>query len=212
MSGRRLALVAGIVVALAAAAFLAVLALDVLRWRGELERADVRSRSAIADPGLWKVDTALPARVSRDLLALEDDVAYRLAVQRFRLGRPAETPRDQHELAVRAQASLQLARVVRSDSSVARRSRAATLRGILTFEEARGDPTHAGARLRESLAQFREAVVLDPANEAAKFDLELALRQLQSNEEEAQGRARKPRPRGQSQGSGAGASSNQSGF
>ena len=212
MTTRRLLPVAGLVVTVAAAVFLAVLALDVLRWRGEVERADVSSRIAIAQPGLWTTDTTFPSGLSESLLGLEDDLAFRRALQRFRLGRPAETPRNQHQLAVRAQASLALARVVRSDSDPERRSRAATLRGILTFEEARGDPAHAGARLRESLGQFREAILVDPGNEIAKFDLELALRQLQSNEEEAQGRARRPRPRGQSEGSGAGASSNQSGF
>ncbi|MDQ5822257.1 MAG: hypothetical protein M3540_12530 [Actinomycetota bacterium] len=212
MTSRRLLLAAGISLAVAAAAFLAVLALDVLRWRGELERADVRSRVAIAQPGLWTIDTTLPSGLSEGALGLEDDIAFRRALQRFRLGRPTETPRNQQQLAVRAQASVQLARVVRTDSDAERRSRAATLRGILTFEEARGDPAHAGARLRESLGQFREAILLDPGNEIAKFDLELALRQLQSTEEEAQGRARRPAPRGQSQGSGAGASSNQTGF
>jgi hypothetical protein len=213
VSGRRIAALAGIAVAGAAAVFLAALAIDVLRWRGHLELADIRFRSAPADTSLWKPDTTLPVGMSEDLLAVRDDVAFRQALQTFRLGRPTQPARDQHDLAVRAQAGLQLADVRRSEPSAEGRSRAATLRGILAFEEARDDPTHAGARLRDSLAQFRDAILLDPSNEDAKYDLELALRLLRTTEEGAQGPARKPgRHRGRGQGAGAGASSNATGY
>jgi hypothetical protein len=213
VTARRIVAVGGIVVALAAAVFLAVLAIDVLRWRGHLERADLRFRAAPADTSLWKPDTTLPIGISEDLLSVRDDVAFRQALQTFRLGRPTEPARNQHDLAVRAQAGLELAGVRRSEPSAAGRSRAATLRGILAFEEARGDPAHAGARLRDSLAQFRDAILLDPGNEDAQYDLELALRLLRTTEEAAQGPARKPgRQRGRAQGAGAGASSNATGY
>jgi hypothetical protein len=196
--------------ALALAAVLTALAVDVLRWRGHLEEADLRRASAPANTDLWLADTVLPSDPARDLLALEDDVAFRAALQRFRLGRPGFAPRNQGELAVRAQADLQLSDVALADPSDGVKSRAETLRGILALEEARLDSTTASTALRRSLALLRRAIRLDDSNSDAKYDLELVIRLIRTGEEESPGS--QSRQRGGRQGQGAGSSRPGSGF
>jgi hypothetical protein len=212
VSRRIVAAVVGIVLLVALAVVLALGAVDALRWRGAVERDDVTFIASRGRPGLWRVDTLLPRDPVRRALGVRDDLAYRRAVQRFLLGRPNQQARDQHDLAVRAQADFELARVGPAGGSAEARSRAATLRGALAFEEARSSGPRSAAAIQRSLEQFREAIGLDASNEQAKYDLELVLRLIRSSDEggSRQGR-RGPRPNG-SPGSGAGQSSNQSGF
>jgi hypothetical protein len=214
VSARRLLGLAGALLALVLAAFLAVLAADVLRWRGELEAADVRRLDEPANTWLWVPDTRLPSDPAERLLGLGDDVAVRRALQRFRLSRPDQPARDQHDLAVRAQTDSELARLLEGDPRPAVQSKAAMLRGILALEEARAaDQIQAPVSLRRALTELRRAISLDDANEDAKYDLELVLRLIRATEEpnpdEEQGRDRR---RGRSQGSGAGSNQNGSGF
>jgi hypothetical protein len=201
-----------VLAALVLAAFLAVLAVDVLRWRGHLEEADVRRAGSPGNTELWVAETVLPSDPARSLLALDDDVAVRAALQTFRLGRPGFPARNQGELAVRAQADLRLSDVARDDPGVDVRSRAEMLRGILALEEARVDQTTASAALRRSLTQLRRAIRLDDANSDAKYDLELVLRLIRSTEEERPPGSRESRRRGGSQGQGAGSSREGAGF
>jgi hypothetical protein len=210
LSGRRALGFAAMVVALAAAAFLAVLAADVLRWRGQLQRADLRFRAVPGDTRVWEPDTRLPVSWSRGLLGLSDDVAFRRALQRFRLGRPGEPARDAHDVAVRSEADLALRGVADDETSPDRRSRALLLSGVLQLEDARGNGPRGGASLRRALDSFRGAIRTDPANEDAKYDLELVLRLIQSGGGQGQQRQHGPRPSGG--GRGAGSSTNQSGF
>jgi hypothetical protein len=201
---------AAIVVALVAAAFLAVLAADVLRWRGQLQRADLRFRGVPGDTRVWEPDTRLPVAWSRGLLGLSDDVAFRRALQQFRLGRPGEPARDAHDVAVRSEADLALRSAADAESNAERRSRALLLSGVLQLEDARGNGPRAGASLRRALDSFRAAIRTDPGNEDAKYDLELVLRLLQSGAGSGQQQQQGPRPSGG--GRGAGSSTNQSGF
>ncbi|MGH2996878.1 MAG: hypothetical protein ACRDN6_10460 [Gaiellaceae bacterium] len=207
---RRTALgLAALALAVAGAAMLALLAADVLAWRGHLEEADVRlatsPRAAELEP-----ETRLPAGLSRRLLGVDDDIEFREAVRLFRnanVGRPA---RDLREVGLRSRAETALARVGRTDPSPARRSLAATLRGIFSFEEARDNEAQRVVFLRRSLADFREAIRLDATNEDAKYDLELALRLLENAQQEAEGGG--GGQRGDPRASGAGAASSGSGY
>jgi hypothetical protein len=206
-------LVASVValVAVAGAALLAVLAIDTLRWRGHLESADLRYAARQGDATMWEPDTRLPLGVTRELLAVEDDLAFRRAVQGFRVVNLSRPPRDLADVGRRGQIELRLGRLAASDTNAQRRSLAANLRGVLAFEEARNDQGgQTAVFLRRALREFREAIRTDAGNEPAKYNLELVLRLLQTagNEDQAGGGG----SRGDPQASGAGAASGGSGY
>ncbi len=196
--------------ALAAAAFLVVLGIDVLQWRGDLKRADLRFEAAAGNSDMWRSDTRLPVGLSRGLLDVDDDIEFREVLQQFALARVREQPRDQRDLAKRGAVETELARAGELPLGGDRRSRLANLSGALSFEEARFDEAQRATFLRRSLAEFREAIQLDPGNEDAKYNLELVLRLIQSaaNESSAGGGG----ARGDTQASGAGAASSGSGY
>ena len=190
---------------------LAVGAVDALRWRGLVEREDVTFARAHGRPGLWQPTTLLPGDPVKRMIGVRDDIAYRRALRLWVLARPAQEPRNQHDLALRAEADAQLAFVAGTGASAEMRSRVATLRGVLALEEARTSGPRGAAAIERSLEQFREAIRLDGTNSQAKYDLELVLRLAQSSAQ--QQRTRRPGARPNSgTGTGAGASSNQSGF
>lgn len=198
------------VLLLGAGLLLAVAAVDALRWRGLVEREDVTFDRAHGRPGLWRPDTFLPGDPVERTIGVRDDIAFRRALQKWVLARPAQQPRNQHDLALRADADAQLAFVADAGASAETRSRVATLRGVLALEEARSSGPRGAAAIERSLDYFREAIRLDGTNSQAKYDLELVLRLAQSS---AQQGARRPGSRPNSgTGTGAGASSNQSGF
>jgi hypothetical protein len=198
------------VVALAAAAFLVVLGLDVLRWRGDLEQADLRFEAVAGERDMWRADTILPARLSRSLLDVDEDVQFREVLQQFGLARVRQSPRDQRDLAKRGAVETELSRIAEMSMGPQRLSRVANLSGALSFEEARFDDAQRATFLRRSLAEFRQAIKLDPANEDAKYNLELVLRLIVSaqNESGAGGGG----ARGDTEASGAGAATSGSGY
>ena len=208
MTGRRIAGAIAVVALLALAAFLAVLALDVLRWGRHLDETEVGLAAVPSVRGL-EPDTRLPAGISRRLLGVGDDVEFREALQLFRLSRPGQPARDLQDVALRSRAETELARVARDDPSSANRSRASLLRGIFALEEARESQAQQSVFLRRSLSELREAIRLDPANEDAKYDLELVLRLIENSEDESGGGSS---GRGDTPASGAGAASSGSGY
>jgi hypothetical protein len=210
MSGRRALAVGAALVLVAAAAALAVLAVDVLRWRGQVEDADLRYEAFAGERDMWRPDTLLPERVSRRLLDVDDDVAFREAVQRFGLSRIRQTPRDQRDLARRGQVETELARLGELGLDAERSSLVANLRGALSFEEARFDEGQRATFLRRSLAEFREAIKRSPENEDAKYNLELVLRLIQTTQNDAG--AGGGGARGDSQATGAGQATAGSGY
>jgi hypothetical protein len=212
MTARRLAGWAAVPAALALAAFLALLAADVLRWRGHLEETDLAVGRSPGNTAIWIPDTRLPRDPAARLLGVDDDVEFRRALQLFRLGNPRRPARNQNDLNIRLAADARLADVGDSGASARVRSRAAMLRGILSLEAARGEPLRAATLLRRSLADLRTAIRLDDTNADAKYDLELVLRLLRTVEEESPGSGQGQRRRGGQQGQGAGQSQAGSGF
>lgn len=207
MSSRGLA--AGLLVA--AGLVLAMAAIDAMGWRGLVEREDVAFARTHGRAGLWQRDALLPGDPVRRVIGVRDDVAFRRAMRLWVLARPAQEPRNQHDLALRAEADAQLAFAADTGASAETRSRVATLRGVLALEEARTSGPRGSAAIERSLEQFRTAIRLDETNGQAKYDLELVLRLAQSSAQ--QQRTRRPGARPNSgTGTGAGASSNQSGF
>jgi hypothetical protein len=204
---RRLVGFAAVTVALAAAALLALLAADVVRWQQAVERGDTRFGGVAGSRGMWAADTLLPAGVSRTLLGVGDDVEYREAVQRFRLVRPRQPVTQFSQLTQRSGAERLLARVARSDGDRRRRAALSNLRGALALEEARLGGS-SGPVVRRAAGHFRRAVELDPSNHDAKYNLELALRLLSGGARSSGGGGE----RAATPASGAGAASAGSGY
>jgi len=176
LTARRITGMAAVVAAFILSALLAILAADVRRSQEALERGDARFGAVAGRDGMWAADTLLPSGVSGGLLGIGDDVEFRTAVQRFRLSRPRQPVTQFSQLTGRSGAERVLARVGRGGLDDRRLAAAANLRGALALEEARLET--AGPPLRRAVGHFRRAVELDPANDDAKFNLELALRLL----------------------------------
>ena len=208
MTARRAIGWAAVAAMFAAAAFLTVLAADVLRWRGHIERADLRVGSGSTQ--IWRADERVPGDLASRLLAVDDDVQFRRALQLFRLGNPRRPARNQHDLNVRLAADARLADVAETHPDAAIRSRAAMLRGLLALETARGEPLRADVNLRRALTELRNAIKLDGGNTDAKYDLELVMRLLRAVEEESPGGQQGGG--GGDEGQGAGSSPSSSGF
>jgi len=211
LAARRGAVAAtAVVVALAGSFVLVALAADLLRWSNELERGDAVFAAGVPpQQAEWEPETTLPAGVSRSLLAVGDDLAYRGAVRRFWLSRPRQPIRVFADVTRRTGAEREVARVAEQDASPARRAHLAILRGALLLEEARASPVQRGVFVRRAITEFKRAATLEPGNEDALYDLELALRLLRrSGSAPGEGGAsRSPLPA-----PGAGAATSGSGF
>jgi hypothetical protein len=164
---------------------LLLLALDVARAERRVEGDDARFLAQPRIAGYWRDDGILPFGAGRSLLGAHDDVAHRRAVQRFWLGRPGRglTPTPAL-LAERAQAQAELAQAEADGGPGA--SQTATLLGVLALLT----PPDQGERkqvVRASSGSFRRAIVLDPRNDDAKFNLESLLRLVADDRARGQG-------------------------
>jgi hypothetical protein len=207
MTTTRSAVLVAAVLAFAVSILLALLAADVVRTEQALEKGDVRFAGVAGTRGMWEPDTILPSGASRALLGLEDDVAYRQAVQRFRLAQPRQPVTTFAQLTVRSGAERVLAAAAREDADSQRGAAIANLRGALALEEARVG-TVSGPALRRAIVHFRRAMELDPDNDDARFNLELALRLLSNAASSSAGSGE----RASTPASGAGAASSGSGY
>ncbi|MGI8479480.1 MAG: hypothetical protein ACR2M2_06450 [Gaiellaceae bacterium] len=177
MTSRRIAAALGVVSLFAASLVLAVLAGDVAKTERALAQGDARFGGVPGRIGMWDAETLLPGGIARRVVGIEDDIAYRTALQRFRLSRPRQPVERFAQLTVRAGADRTLARVARDEPDPRRRSALHTFRGALALEEARLGSDSAPP-IRRAVTQFRLAVELDPQNGDALYNLELALRLL----------------------------------
>ena len=169
------------------AAALALLATDTLRWPGAMRAGDLGYAAAPTQSGLWQSTEVFPFGAARGLLGLDDDIAYRAAVQFFWRGKPRALPfSDSNLFGLRGHAQQQLAAIVLHDRSTARSSAAANLVGVLGFANAVFDQPRAQLYLANAAESFRRAIALDPGNADAKYNLELALARLKVAEAENQ--------------------------
>jgi hypothetical protein len=172
---RRLALGVGALAALGLALVLALLALDVSRWDDAVASGDVRFRRAPADSTLWRARELVPAAAGRRVLALEDDLAFREAIRVLRLSRLDDPVVSDPALAIRRnEAQARLEAVVAGDADDVRRSRAAGLLGVLGLSRFLYETEDREALLSATVSSLRLAVDLDPGNDEAKYNLELA--------------------------------------
>lgn len=177
--GRALRLGGGLA-ALAAAVTVALVAEDVRRWPDRLERGDVAFASSyVVDVDPWVVSDSLPLRPGEDLLAVQDDLKLRRALQLVRrlrrtVNRGPGNPAWVQDV---RRAQRILAEIEDDDPDDRRRSAAANVLGYVYFESSQTSGA-GGLATRAALDSFRHAVLLDPDNDDAKYNLELLMYRL----------------------------------
>lgn len=154
-----------------------LLAVDVGRWHAAIAAGDLRYSQRPLGPYPWHVAPIVPFGLGRRLLGVDDDLAYRRGVRLFRLGNPRLGNFGQDTLAVRSAAQSQLTHAVRSDHDRTRASREANLLGALFLVTTVSGTTTSErfAFYQGAIANFATALRLDPDNDDAKYNLELAL-------------------------------------
>ncbi len=165
------------VLAVPVALLLVLLAVDVLRTPGALERDDVRFEAAPnRQAGLWD-GTGIASGIVEPMLDLEDDLAYRRTLARFLKVEPGKVEIFGPELEnLRGQVQLEIGQGSAADENPQRRAQYLNLLAVLTLERFGGDQTEAETVLRRAIHTLRSAVDTDPENADVKLNLELALR------------------------------------
>jgi hypothetical protein len=174
---RRVALRAGGLVCLVLAVFLILLATDVLRWSNALQASDVRYRAHASAAGLWQIDALVPGDPGRSMLGIDDDLALRKAVRSLELSKLGSRANYKPQLIVqRADAEARLQTLASGGGDRTQRSRAAELLGVLQLASPTSNPQQRSAFLLKAVANLQKAIQLDPSNDEAKYNLEVALR------------------------------------
>jgi hypothetical protein len=173
---------------LAAAVLLGLFARDVWHWQRAMEDADARSTLGPIAASAWDADTTLPAGLSRGLLGLDDDLAFRrTAMHALRQVDDRGNDRNQK---VRSVVEASLGRIVRHDANTTRASRAADYLGVMLYNDppspdqaanayedpTQGAPSDFQTPEQKAELQFSAAVRLDPNDDNAARNLELMLR------------------------------------
>lgn len=175
----RLALVAA-VVALPVAIVLVVFAVDVLRTPGWIFGDDTRFQSApVRTSGLWNEAGILGTRARIAMLGIDDDLAYRRTVSLFERLQPGQADQNIDPAQESRWAKLQfdLTTQSRENPDIHRRSELQNLMGVVLLARyLYASPDERNALLTNAIGSFRTAVELDPKNDEAKLNLELALR------------------------------------
>lgn len=186
---RTLLRVTGAAAALAAAALLALAAVDVARLERMLAADDAQFVVRPARPD-WKPAGILPGSAIASVLGARDDLDYRRALRRVVLLRERAGIESGARLSVLvATAEGALLEQVSGDADPARRAEALNLLGALTVADPTSSSLSRGVdsgALSAAADRFREAVSLDPTNEAARENLELVYRLLRSQGVDAQ--------------------------
>jgi hypothetical protein len=186
---------------LAAAVFLVLVARDAWHWQRAIRDADARAALGYVSPEAWRAHTTLPAGLTRGLLAIDDDLAFRSAAMDA-LRENAHTPTPQQQRA-RSIVESELVRISRGDADPARAASAADDLGVLLYfdppspsnaknpYEAPGQAPASGEQspAEKALAEFELAVRLDPSNATAQRNLEVLLRQTKPPSKEQTPRA-----------------------
>jgi hypothetical protein len=167
-------------VLLALAVVLALAAHDVLAWRSAVHHGD-RTLAAHPRRAEWQASSWLPGDPLRSVLGLDGDLSLRRAVRSFQVA--VTTPRGYDQGATQSQVRA-TAEVRLSDVAAGRRASAASQAGNLLGVLVERAGNVAGGITADDRAQdaFAAAVERDPANGAAKYNLELLLRRTKAKE------------------------------
>jgi hypothetical protein len=200
------ALAAAALACLTLAAGLAVVAVDVARWEEALPAGDVRYRVEPQNADPWTPSTLAPISLSRTLLGVADDVELRRALRAIRVARLDEaTVSEPYVALLRNEAQARLEAVASGEHTRTRRSRAAGLLGVLGLARLTTETQDPAAALEATVLNLRRALTLDPDNDEAKFNLELALQRARGVQITEAGGGADPTPGGSgAEGAGAG--------
>ena len=203
---RRYRTIAGAAACLVVGTLLVLFGVDVARWGAALHDGDVAYRAA-PEGNLWTAHTLLPAKFSRSALGIGDDIAYRQALRAFRLAQVSSPIiSDPSVIVQRNDATVRLADIVLHSSDPARRSAAANLLGAIDYSDAVADYTNRTRLIVDASDRFTQAIAFDPANDDAKYNLELTLALGRAQGLSESGGGTNPAPGGKgSKGAGAGA-------
>jgi hypothetical protein len=203
---RRIALVAGAVMCLVVAAALFAFAADAGRWRTTLRVDDVRFRTSPDAEDLWHPDETLPYGLSATILGVRDDVRFKEALRMVRLSRLDLGATSDPRLALaRGDARARLQEIAGSGGDRRIRSRAMGLLGVLGFASALADSRDQFVHIQDAIATYQSAIDLDPTNDEAKANLELALQRGRGLNPSESGGGANPSPGGSgAKGAGAG--------
>ena len=163
------------------AAGLALVAVDVARWRSTIAADDVRFTAGAPTTG-WRPRTLAPFRAGERLLAVEDDVAFRRMLGLLRASKLTDLTVSDPVLAIRrTELSERLESIVVHDPDPVLRSRASSLLGVVSVVAWSSTPPQGTQQLDRSelllaaVASFEQAIALDPENDDAKYNLQLML-------------------------------------
>jgi hypothetical protein len=210
----RLVLGIGAALCLVLALALGLLALDAAKSRDALAQGDVEYRITPEKTGLWRASTIVPFDLAVALIGTEDDVEMRRAVRSVRLARlddPTASVSDPKLALLRNDAQARLDAIVAGDADAKHKSRAAGLLGVLGLARLISETQDRVALLSSTVANLQLAVALDPANDDAKYNLELALQRSRGIQLTEGAGGQNPSPGG-SGSSGAGAGDPGSGY
>jgi hypothetical protein len=172
--------VAATVVAIPIAVLLTILAVDVLRTPGWISDDDSRFQSApLSGSALWNEPGVIGTRARIRVLDLDDDLSYRRAVALFKRLRPGEADQvvDPEQESRWAKLQFELTTGSRENPSAQRRSDLQNLMGVVLLARyLYASPDERDNLLTNAIGAFRAAVELDPRNDDAKVNLEMALR------------------------------------
>jgi len=173
----RIVMAAAAGVCLVLSVVLVLAAADVVGWERTLRSGDVRYRASAGDDTLWERNALLPVDIGRGLLAVDDDIAFRKALRSLRLAHlddPLASVSDPEIALSRNAAQVRLEAVAAGNDDRIRRSRAAGLLGVLGLARFITETEQREALISSTVASLRQAIALDPSNDEAKLDLELA--------------------------------------
>jgi hypothetical protein len=172
---RRTLLTLAAAVCLCAAVVSALLAADVRAWESAFQAGDAE---AVAHPSPPRTaDEVLPFHIARNLLAVDDDLTLRRALALFHTGYSGIPSRDQSSAGTEARAGAEAAleRAIREEGDGSRASIAANLLGVLELVDSATGVGQSGATVDRAIVELQNAIHLDPANDDAKANLELAM-------------------------------------
>ena len=205
---------AGAAICVLLALALGLVALDVSRSRSALAAGDVQYRITPEKTGLWRASTVIPFDLAVTLLGTQDDVEARRAVRSVRLSRlddPSASVSDPELALLRNDAQARLDALVASDADAKQKSRAAGLLGVLGLARLVSETQDRVALLSATVANLQLAIALDPSNDDAKYNLEVALQRSRGIQLTEGAGGQNPSPGG-SGSSGAGAGDPGSGY
>jgi hypothetical protein len=203
---RRLLLVGGAALCAVLAASLLLLAADVGRWQSVMAADDLTYRSSPGTSSLWHPREVVPFGLARRVLLVGDDVALRQAVRALRLGHLEVGATSDPAIALRrGEARARLQEIAGGSDDHVSRSRAFNLLGVYSFAAAITEARGQFSFIQDAVAAFQAAIELDPENNEAKANLELALQKGKTLEAAESGGGPNPSPGGSgAKGAGAG--------